>query len=346
MSKARLLLLPLSAIYWLGTTIRNLAYDVGLLSQRRFPKPVICVGNITVGGTGKTPLTEHIMDLLMREGRRVAVVSRGYKRKSRGQVIADDTCTSETVGDEPCQMKRKHPEADVIVDADRAAAIDKAIERGADVVVMDDGMQHRSVRPQGLILVVDYARPMWRDLPLPAGNLREDRLARLRADLIVINKCPAGLTKAQAEYFMSHMSLNDGQRVFFSTIAYGGLRRADGTAVSDEEASLRGGVAVAGIGRPEPFFAEVDNRLADMRTRRMAFADHHAYTESDMADIHEMLDYVGPDSVIVCTEKDSMRLPAVEGHETWVLPISLRVLFGQADEFDKCVMRLATQQTE
>lgn len=344
MKKARLLLLPLAAIYWLATSVRNLLYDIGVLPQRRYGTPVICVGNITVGGTGKTPLTEHIVSLLAGGGRRVAVVSRGYKRKSKGQVVADAACTAESVGDEPCQMKRKHPEADVIVDADRAAAIDTAIGRGADVVVMDDGMQHRSVRPKGLILVVDYARPMWRDMPLPAGNLREDRTARLRADMIVVNKCPPGLTKAQAEVFMSHMSLNDGQGVFFSTIEYGSLRRTDGTPVSDDEAAMHGGVAVAGIGRPEPFFDEVDDRLADMRTRRMAFADHHAYTESDMADIRQVLDSVGPDSVVVCTEKDSMRLPAVEGHETWVLPITLRVLFGQGDEMDRAIERLATPE--
>lgn len=341
MRKARLLLLPFSVLYWVATSLRNLAYDLGALPQRRFKTPVICVGNITVGGTGKTPLTEHLVSLLSGKGRRVAVVSRGYKRKSKGQVVAEADCTAATVGDEPCQMKRKHPEADVIVDSDRAAAISTAISRGADVVIMDDGMQHRSVRPKGLILVVDYARPMWRDLPLPAGDLREDRTARLRADIVVVNKCPPGLTKSQAEAFMAHMSLNDGQQVFFSTIEYGTMRRPDGSPVSDDEAAMRGGVAVAGIGRPEPFFNEVADRLADGRMRRMAFADHHAYSPSDMADISRVLDSVGADGVIVCTEKDSMRLPAVSGRETWVLPIALRVLFGQSDELDKAVERLA-----
>lgn len=343
MKRARLLLLPVAAVYWVATVLRNILYDLGLLPQTRFGTPVICVGNITVGGTGKTPLTERLVELMLSRGRRVAVVSRGYKRKSKGQVVAGPDCTAESVGDEPCQMKRKHPEADVIVDADRAAAIDTAISRGADVVVMDDGMQHRSVRPKGLVLVVDYARPMWDDLPLPAGDLREDRTARLRADIIVINKCPPSLTKAQAEAFLAHMSLNDGQMAFFSTIEYGALRRADGTPVADEEATMRGGVAVAGIGRPEPFFNEVTERLADGRTRRMAYADHHAYTPSDVEDIREVADGVGADSVVVCTEKDSMRLPEVPGHETWVLPIALRVMFGRGAELDKAIERLARQ---
>lgn len=343
MKKARLLLLPFAALYWLGTSLRNMAYDLGVLPQKAFGTPVICVGNITVGGTGKTPLTEHIVSLLSRGGRRVAVVSRGYMRKSKGQVVADEESTASQIGDEPCQMKRKFPEADVIVDANRAAAIETAIRRGAAVVVMDDGMQHRSVRPKGLILVVDYARPMWKDQPLPAGDLREDRTARLRADIVVVNKCPAGMTKSQAEAFMAHMSLNDDQRIFFSTIEYGLMRRGDGSEVSDDEAVMRSGVAVAGIGRPEPFFNEVADRLADARTRRMAYPDHHAYTADDAADIRRVLDAAGPDSVMVCTEKDSMRMPRISGHETWILPIKLRVLFGQEEEFDRAVERMAAK---
>ena len=341
MRKARLLLLPVAVLYWLGTSLRNLAYDAGLLRQRTFGVPVICVGNITVGGTGKTPLTERLIRLLSQGGRRVAVVSRGYKRKSKGLVVAGDDATAATVGDEPCQMKRKFPGADVIVDSDRAAAIDAAISRGAQVVIMDDGMQHRSVKPHGLILVVDYARPMWEDLPLPAGNLREDRTARLRADIIVVNKCPAGMTKAQAEAFMSHMSLNDGQKVFFCAIDYGAMTRRDGSEVSDDEAAMRAGVAVAGIGRPEPFFNEVADRLADGRMRRMTYPDHHAYTSGDTDDIRSGLEAAGAESVLVCTEKDSMRLPDIDGHETWILPIRLKALFGQDDEMDRAMRHMA-----
>ncbi len=335
MRKARLLLLPIAALYWVGISVRNLLYNIGVLRQRRFATPVICVGNITVGGTGKTPLTEHVVRLLRSEGHHVGIVSRGYKRKTKGQIVATTGMTAEEIGDEPCQMKRKFPWAEVVVDADRAAAIDKAVELGADVVVMDDGMQHRSVVPRGLMLVVDYARPMWCDWPLPAGNLREDRTARLRADIIIINKCPADMTKGQAENFMSHMSLNDGQKVYFCTIDYGALVRRDGSEVAPEEAALRGGVAVAGIGRPDPFFVEVESRMADCRTRRMSFPDHHAYTESDMTDIVSVLNEVGPDSVCICTEKDSMRLPDIEHHETWILPIKLKVLFGQEDELNR-----------
>ncbi len=344
MRKARLLLLPLAALYWVGTSVRNLLYNIGILRQRSFDTPVICMGNITVGGTGKTPLTEHVVRLLKNEGRHVGIVSRGYMRKTKGQIVATTDMTAAEIGDEPCQMKRKFPWAEVVVDADREAAIDKVVELGADVVVMDDGMQHRSVRPRGLLLVVDYARPMWCDWPLPAGNLREDRTARLRADIIIINKCPADMTKGQAESFMSHMSLNDGQQVFFCTIDYGSLVRRDGSEVDPEEAELRGGVAVAGIGRPEPFFVEVEKRMAEGRTRRMSFPDHHAYTDSDMTDIASVLNEVGPDSVCICTEKDSMRLPEVANHETWILPIKLKVLFGQEDELNRGIDRIMNKK--
>ncbi len=344
MTKLRLLLLPLTLIYWIATSVRNLLYNTGVLPQRSFDKPVLCVGNITVGGTGKTPLTEHIIRLMQSKGLRVGVVSRGYKRKSKGQVVASATPTAEEVGDEPCQMKLKFPTAEVVVDSDRGAAIDTAIGLGCEVVVMDDGMQHRSVCPRAIFLVVDHARPMWRDLPLPSGNLREDRIGRLRANVIIINKCPADMTKAQAESFMSHMSLNDDQRIFFCSIEYGDMRRKDGSKVSDEEAQMRGGVAVAGIGRPEPFFSEIDSRMAESRTKHMSYPDHHNYTEADVKDIQSELDMIGPDSVAICTEKDSMRLPSIEGHETWILPIRLHVLFGQEDELNKTILNTIKQK--
>lgn len=340
MKTARLLLLPVAIIYWLVTTVRNWLYDIGALRSRSFRKPVICVGNITVGGTGKTPIIEHLARLLSERGLRVAVVSRGYRRKSRGQVVAAEGATAETVGDEPCQIKRHLPVVDVIVDADRAAAIDTAIARGADAVLMDDGMQHRSVRPSALLMVCDYARPLWRDLPLPAGDRRESVTGRLRADIVIVNKCPRSLTKTEAEAIFRHLSPNDGQKIFFSAIAYSAFTAAGGETVDDAEISCRGAVAIAGIGRPEPFFAEVERRTG--QTARMAFADHHAFSASDMALMGRRLDEAGPDSYAICTEKDATRLPARIGrHEVLTLPIKTEILLGEQARFDNLMLSLA-----
>lgn len=341
MKTARLLLLPAAIVFWLVTTVRNWLYDIGALRSRVFGRPVICVGNITVGGTGKTPIIEHLARLLSGQGLRVAVVSRGYRRKSRGQVVAAEGASAEAVGDEPCQIKRHIPEVDVIVDADRAAAIDTAIARGADVVLMDDGMQHRSVRPSALLMVCDYARPLWRDLPLPAGDRRESVTGRLRADIVIVNKCPRDLTKTEAEAIFRHMSLNDGQKIFFSAIAYSAFTAQDGSAVDDAEISGRGAVAIAGIGRPEPFFTEVERRTG--QTARMAFADHHTFSDTDIALMGRRLDEAGADSYAICTEKDATRLPARIGrHEVLTLPIKTEILLGEQARFDKLMLSLAT----
>lgn len=334
----RMALLPVSIIYWIVTGLRNVAYNIGLFGSRSYESRVICVGNITVGGTGKTPIIEHLLRQLGQGGKRMAVVSRGYKRKSKGQVIATPNSTAAEIGDEPCQLKRKFPEADIIVDADRAAAIETALTRHAAAVLMDDGMQHRSVRASATIMVCDYARPIWDDLPLPTGNLREPFMGRMRADIVVVSKCPADLTKRRAEEFVTQLSMPHGTPLFFSTIGYGELLTLDGKpslAIRKETPVL----ALAGIGRPEPFFAEVKRRFANVET--MSFADHHAYGERDMKSIMAKLRDMGESSIVICTEKDATRLPAIGGHTVLTLPVEPVFLFGDGDMFLKEVRRKA-----
>lgn len=339
----RVLLLPVAAIYWAVTCVRNWLYNIHVLPSRTFSKPVICVGNITVGGTGKTPVIESIASLLVAQGKQVAVVSRGYRRKSRGLIIAKVNTPAQMIGDEPRQIKSHLPMVDVIVDSDRAAAIDTAIKRGADVVLMDDGMQHRSVTPSALILVCDYARPLWRDFPLPAGNKRESMYCRLRADAVVVNKCPASLSINEAEEIFCHLSLNDGQRIFFTSIAYANFISSDGNALSDSALAQRGAVAVAGIGRPKPFFDEVRYRLDNSQLKTLAFADHHAFSAQDLKHIEALLDEAGPDSVLVTTEKDATRLPAqIASHTVTSLPIKLDVLLGDSHKFNELITHFAS----
>ena len=337
----RILLLPLAIVYWVVTSIRSWLYDVGALHSRSFSKPVICVGNITVGGTGKTPVIERIASLLIDQGFHVAVVSRGYRRNTKGQVIVSSDDSANSVGDEPRQIKTHFPQADVIVDANRAAAIDTALSRKADVVLMDDGMQHRSVNPSALILVCDYARPLWRDLPLPAGDKRESMYARLRADVVIINKCPPSLSRAEAESIFSRLSLNDGQKIFFTAIAYADFRDANGNSVHDSIISTLGAVAVAGIGRPAPFFDEVHRRTSSA-VQTVTYNDHHTYTSQDLKDLESRLDIAGSNSFLVTTEKDATRLPAKVGrHPVLSLPIRLQVLLGDEKRFNLAMTSLA-----
>lgn len=337
----RVLLLPFAIIYWLVTSIRSWLYEVGVLHSRTFAKPVICVGNITVGGTGKTPVIERFATLLLEQGFHVAVVSRGYRRNTKGQIIVSTDDMACAIGDEPRQIKKHFPNVDVIVDANRAAAIDTAIARNADVVLMDDGMQHRSVCPSALILVCDYARPLWRDLPLPAGDKRESMYARLRADVVIINKCPPSLSRAEAEAIFSKLSLNDGQKIFFTAIAYADFRDANGNIVHDSLISTLGAVAVAGIGRPAPFFDEVHRRISPA-VLTVTYNDHHTYTLQDLKDLESRLDIAGPNSFLVTTEKDVTRLPPKVGrHPVLALPIRLQVLLGDEQKFNLAITAMA-----
>lgn len=339
MTRLRLLLLPVGALYWVVAQARCWLYTAGVLRRRSFGAPVLCVGNITVGGTGKTPVIEHLARLLLSAGWRVAVVSRGYRRKSRGLVVAEDGATAGDVGDEPCQLKRHLPQVDVVVDADRGAAIDCALGRGARVVLMDDGMQHRSVRPGALLLVCDYARPLWSDWPLPAGDLRESAAMARTADVVVVNKCPPSLSRRDADEIRRKMRLRRGQCVFFSAIGYADFVLPGGATVTDQEVAARGAVAVAGVGRPGPFFCEVERRVG--LVRKMSFADHHDFAPADLARIGAELDGVGRRSLLLTTEKDATRLPThIGGHEVAALPIKTDILFGEAEEFDNKILHL------
>ncbi len=205
-------LLPLSWIYGLAVRIRNLLFDIGVLKSRAFATPVIAVGNITVGGTGKTPHVEYIVSLLKDEFN-VAVLSRGYKRKSKGYVLADKNCTSAAIGDEPYQMYSKFPDILVAVDKNRCHGIDTlcAEKPDTDVVVLDDAFQHRYVRPGINILLVDYNRMIVHDKLLPAGRLREPQSGKKRADIVIVTNCPADLLPRDHRVIQKTTNLNPFQ---------------------------------------------------------------------------------------------------------------------------------------
>lgn len=208
---------PFSVLFGIGVRVRNLLFDVGWLHEERFPLPVICIGNLTVGGTGKTPHTEYLIRLLQNSFR-LAVLSRGYKRKSKGFVLASSTSRMEDIGDEPYQMARKFPAIHVAVDGDRCRGIRQLTSpQGApdtEVILLDDAFQHRYVRPGLRILLMDYHRPVECDQLLPAGRLREPASGKKRADLLIVTKCPPTLSLEECERIRQRIQLLPHQEVF------------------------------------------------------------------------------------------------------------------------------------
>lgn len=331
----RKLLLPLSIIYGLITVIRNFLYDIKLLHSQQFKTPLICVGNITVGGTGKTPFIEYLIKTL--SNHRPSMVSRGYMRRTKGLVVADKDSTAAQIGDEPMQIHAKHSQLHIAVDSDRKNAIEYLQTHTAtDVILMDDGFQHRNVTAGLNILIMDYARPMWRDMPFPAGNLRELACARKRAQIWIVNKCPATIDTQECATIEQRLKPNNNQHLFFSAIDYGNIVAFDNeTAELSSSATI---LAIAGIGRPQPFFDELKRRYQSVET--MTFADHHNYTQNDIDDISaRFANLAGTEKAIITTEKDAMRLMQIASFtkKTFYLPIELKILFDKESELKQII---------
>ncbi|MBX2990477.1 MAG: tetraacyldisaccharide 4'-kinase [Bacteroidetes bacterium] len=302
-------LLPFSWLYAFAVIVRNKLFDWGVLKPEDAGVPVISVGNLTVGGTGKTPLVEYIVTYLLREGRRVGVVSRGYKRKSTGVVVVSDgkkiVGTTEEGGDEPLQIAHKFPDAIVVVAESRVEAARQAVQCGADVVVMDDGFQHRYLKRDLDIVVVDATKDVLRDAVLPAGMLREPLSGLRRAHMVALSRFNendpehAGLEKKLSTYTTAPFTR------FQYTLQE--IRRVhdDGLASPDvvKRMSL---IAFSGIGNHESFTTQLReagfNPLNDMR-----FSDHHRYSEADMLTLASFAKAMNVDGCIT-TEKDAVRI--------------------------------------
>ena len=245
-------LTPLSWIYGMAVGLRNQCFELGILKSRSFDTPVISVGNITVGGAGKTPHVEYLIRLLQ-DKVKVAVLSRGYKRKSRGFLLADDETPVEQIGDEPFQMKQKFENVYVAVDRDRCRGIEMLTQnettKDTDVILLDDAFQHRYVKPGVNILLIDYHRLIIYDKLLPAGRLREKKEEKSRADVVIITKCPNDLKAIDYRVLTKAMNLYPYQDLFFTTLEYCNLRQLFGDnvlqldALADKNILLLTGIA-------------------------------------------------------------------------------------------------------
>ena len=339
-------LLPLSWLYGLGVGFRNLLFEIGILKSRSFTVPVISVGNITVGGTGKTPHVEYLIQLL-KDRTKVAVLSRGYKRKSHGFVLADGSSTVNDIGDEPYQIKTKFPDITVAVDKKRTRGIDNLTGgeyvKDIDVILLDDAFQHRYVKPGINILLVDYHRLVIYDALLPAGRLREPVKSKDRADIVIVTKCPKDLKPMEFRVITKAMKLYPYQQLFFSTHEFGALRPVFGkdqkplTSLADKNVLL-----LTGIASPEQMLAELKTYAKAVTP--MAFSDHHAFSNKDVERINETFSTLPSPKLIVTTEKDETRLLQVEGFSDevkkhlYVLPIKIQILLEQEEAFNQSII--------
>lgn len=299
--------------------LRNKFFDWNILKQKEYPLPVICVGNITVGGTGKTPHTEYLIELL-RKDYKVAVLSRGYKRKTKGFLLASPESTAVEIGDEPYQIKNKYPDVLVAVDAKRQRGIETLLtlpeNQKPDLILLDDAFQHRYVKPSLTLLLTDYNRIMTKDVLLPAGRLREPAYYAERANIVIVTKCPTDTNPLDQRILSKDIHLYPYQDLFFTTFNYGMLIPVfgKGNSVPLSELKKKDVLLVAGIANPKPFLRKV-KRFAK-RTDKMLYPDHHHFTEKDLNQIKNKAEQIeNKDKMIIITEKDAARFKSFENLE-------------------------------
>lgn len=344
-------LTPLSWLFGVVVFVRNKLFDLGLLKQKSYSIPVISVGNITVGGSGKTPHVEYLVKLL-KDKVKTAVLSRGYKRKSKGYILADSSVTTRDVGDEPYQMARKFRDVYVAVDRDRRNGISRLTHDSetsdVDVILLDDAFQHRYVKPGINILLVDYHRLIIYDKLLPAGRLREPMSGKSRADMVVITKCPKDLKPMEFRVLTKAMDLYPYQDLFFTTIEYGELVKAfcegskpEGT-LTKEKLKDKNVMLLTGIASPKQMVNDLSPLCKSLN--QMSFGDHHDFSMKDVGRINERFASLPQPRIIITTEKDAVRLEETEGlsdevrNALYVQPIFVRFMLGQEEDFNNKII--------
>ena len=337
-------LIPLSWLYGIGVGFRNQLFNIGLLKQHDYDIPIISVGNITVGGAGKTPHVEYLIRLL-KDKVKVAVLSRGYKRKTHGYILANDSSTVTDIGDEPYQMKQKYQDVHIAVDKKRVDGIahitGDAETNDTDVILLDDAFQHRYVKPGINILLVDYHRLIIYDKLLPAGRLREPQSGKNRADIVIITKCPKDLKPMEFRVLTKAMNLYPYQSLYFTTIEYESLTplfAKEKSTIEKEALEDKHVMLITGIASPKQIIIDLKPHVKEMTT--LAFSDHHQFKSKDIMKINETFNAIKGEKIIVTTEKDATRLEQLDGlseevkQNLYVLPIKVKFMINQEEEFN------------
>ncbi len=338
----RILLFPLSLIYALIVKVRNWLFDKKILPSASFNLPLICIGNLAVGGTGKSPMVEWIVGEL-KDRFTIAVLSRGYKRKTRGYALASDTTTALDIGDEPMQFHSKFPDVAVAVGEERIVAIPQLLHDRPDTqaIILDDAFQHRAVKAGLNILLTDYSNLFTRDWWLPSGDLRDAPSSYRRADVIVVTKCREDLSVDEQREIAAEIRPLPHQRIFYTAIRYDRpfhiTRRTP--EVIDDRAEV---LLVTGIANPAPLKRWLDGRSGSYY--EMVYSDHHIYSIDDLrAILRRFTAITDPRKLILTTEKDAVRLikfrEELEGLPFYVLPIRPRFLFDEEGGFRDLIIK-------
>lgn len=335
MKTLRLILLsPIGAIYGAIALLRRKLYNKK--KQRFTPTtlPIISIGNLAVGGTGKTPHTEYLITMLQ-DSFRVATLSRGYKRKSSGYILADSSSTAEGIGDEPMQMHQKFPEVKVAVCESRKEGIERLLQEATppEVILLDDAYQHLAVKAHLQLLLTDYAAPYPADFPMPAGNLREFSCAAKEADSIIVTKCPLTLSTKEAESIRNRLHLQPHQHCYFSTLQYDSPLPLTESARQIELDAQSHILLFTGIAHPESLIHHLTSQYTDVKS--ITFSDHHQFCEKEIVRLCQKLASSTPKTALFTTEKDAARLygtplwDLVAGLPLFVLPVRVKLLWDE-----------------
>ncbi len=324
----RKLLFPLGGLYWLVTFIRNWLYDLGIFTSKSYDLPIIVIGNLSVGGTGKTPQTEYIIRLL-NDTYKIAVLSRGYKRSTKGFVLANDSISAAELGDESYQIHTKFKDIAVAVCEDRQTGIENLISNiNPDIILLDDAFQHRKVKAGFYILLTAYDDLFSDDFILPYGNLRESANGKKRANIIVVTKCPQNITEKNKDEVK--LKLNVSVPVFFTSIDYDSNVYSSLNSIEVSEIKTIEKVILCGIAKPKYFI----NSLNSGNDKVMIYPDHHNFSEVEILELNELL----KDKIIVTTEKDLMRLNGkINSSNLYCLPIQTKFI-SEKEKFDSILI--------
>ena len=339
-------LLPFSWIYGSIVRFRNWLFDMGLKKSKSFSIPIISVGNITVGGSGKTPHVEYLIRLL-HDKAKIAVLSRGYKRKSHGYVLANESTTMPEIGDEPFQMHEKFSDIYVAVDAKRARGIENLqndeASKDVDVVLLDDAFQHRYVKPGINILLVDYHRLIIYDKMLPAGRLREPLSGKNRADIVIITKCPKDLKPMEFRVLTKAMDLYPFQKLYFTSIDYDTPKGVfEEKLIELDKLQDYHVLLLTGIASPKQMEHDLKPMTKDITN--LSFGDHHSFKGKDIDRINDAFESMPEPRIIITTEKDAVRLRETEGlyekvkSNMYELPIKVSFMLDQQDNFNEKII--------
>lgn len=335
MAWLKVLLFPFSLIYGLVVSIRNLMFEWKVLPSRSFDVPVIGIGNLSIGGAGKTPHVEFLLRLL-KERRNIAVLSRGYKRKTHGYVVAGTGSSAEEVGDEAAQIKRKFPEVVVAVHEKRAKGIAETLKSfpGTNLVILDDAFQHRYVKPGLNLLLTEYYNPFFKNFVIPSGNLREPKRGVNRADALIVTKTPPVFSSLDRRFFLENLSGYKSGKIYFSTLRYQKPVPLWDAPVAKPAKKFKTIFLLTGIANKEALCEHLKNQCANLY--HFKFPDHHQFSLKDLIPLREQFhSTIGQSKAVITTEKDAVRLQKdtfrkfFNGIPVYSLPVE--VVFHESD---------------